>query len=446
MAVKFTADGQDYTRTLSLGVIPSVSVSCWWRIDTDRNTWSTPWFIDNGTGDNWGIQTANDGTTMGVVDGGTTLQNMGSAAVGSWYWTLLAVGGGSGTLYWSSLGSSVLNAVAITGGTTDVSAATLRLGESPWDTEFLVGSMTGFKFWAGVVLSAAEAAAERSQIQPMRAQSLAGYYPLLRPDPLDLSGNGRALSGGVGVTYTDGPPIPLQRIRVRPWLSVPAGGGAVSLTGKAAVADSAKATLTATRPLQGKAAASGSAKATALVARPLTAKAAAAVSVKASLTATRPLSGKAAAASSAKADLSIQGQTALAGAAAVANSARASLSINRSITGRAAVSGSTKATLGVQRSLVGSAAAASGSRGVLGAIRGLVGRAAASSGAIAIFRAVRALSGKAPSAASARAELYIGIPIVQRDITAGAATAESPLQSDSATTEGRITGGSVSVE
>lgn len=228
MAIQFTADGQDYTRTLTMGTIASLSVSCWWKITTDRNTWSSPWFVDNGTGDNIGIQTSNDGTTMGVVDGGTTLQNMGSATVGVWYWTLLSWNAGVGTLYWRSAASPTLTAVAITGGTPDVSAATMRIGESPWGTEYLIGAVSAFKLWTGVVASASDALAESQQVQPAKSNGLAAFYPFDRPDSLDLSGSGRSLAGS-GATYTDGPPIPAQRIVVRRWLGSGAAAGGADL-------------------------------------------------------------------------------------------------------------------------------------------------------------------------------------------------------------------------
>jgi hypothetical protein len=45
VAVRFSADGQDYTRTLSLGSLSQLSVAMWIKITTDRNDFSTFWSL-----------------------------------------------------------------------------------------------------------------------------------------------------------------------------------------------------------------------------------------------------------------------------------------------------------------------------------------------------------------------------------------------------------------
>jgi hypothetical protein len=42
---------------------------------------------------------------------------------------------------------------------------------------------------------------------PQRTANLRAWYPLLKPDQNDASGNGQTLSGGTGATLDDGPPI-----------------------------------------------------------------------------------------------------------------------------------------------------------------------------------------------------------------------------------------------
>lgn len=236
---RFSADGQDYTRALALGTQAALTVSMWFKLAVDRNDYSSIFFIDNGTSDNWGMQTGVDGTTMATVFDASTQQGMGSLTVGVWYYVCLATSGTTGTLYHKKAGDPALTVVAVTSVTASVNAATLRLGESPWGAEWFNGSENAAKVW-NRQLTRADAEQDSTQYAPQTTQNLIAYYPLTRPDPLDYSGNGRSLAGS-GATYEDGPPIPLQRIVVRPWLlTTPAGGGTVVL-GQATETDTATA-------------------------------------------------------------------------------------------------------------------------------------------------------------------------------------------------------------
>lgn len=239
MAVRYSADGQDHNRAIALGTQASLSFCCWFKQSVDRNDYSSLFFLDNGTGDNWGMQTGADGSTMATVFDASTQEGMGAITTGVWYWVMLATSGTTGFLYYKTIGSP-LTVVSVTSVTASVNAATLRIGESPWGAEWWNGCIAAPKLWLGQ-LGRSEAECESQQYAPTRTANLAGAWHQLRPDPLDYSGNGRSLAGGAGATYEDGPPIPLRRIVIRPHLLVTSGSGStpVSDADSATLAESA---------------------------------------------------------------------------------------------------------------------------------------------------------------------------------------------------------------
>lgn len=233
MAVRMDADGKDYTYSLALGTQAALTVAGWFKISVDRDTYSTIFFIDNGTSDNWGMQTAVDGTTMSGVFDASTQENMGSLTVGTWYFICLATNGTTGSIYHRTPSAAALTTVGVTSVTASVNAATLRLGESPWGGEWLNGCMASVRVW-NAQLTAAEALQESQQYTPSRFTNLVAWYPFVRTDTLDYSGNGRTLSGGTGTTVEDGPPIPWRLAAPRLLRTVSGGGGTtypVSLSG-----------------------------------------------------------------------------------------------------------------------------------------------------------------------------------------------------------------------
>jgi hypothetical protein len=241
MAVRFSADGQDYTRAIGLGAQTAFTVCCWVNV-VDRNDYSTIWSLDNGTGDMELLQTDADGTTLMFYPD----YNAGNVlALTPGVWTFIAIvgatTGNARTAYYRTASQGSLTTVTL-GSATSTNMATLRIGESAFGAEWWNGSIAAAKPWIGVTLTHAEIAAESCQYAPARTANLTAYYPMSRPDPMDYSGNGQSLGGGSGVGYSDGPPIPLQRIRVRQWLaSAPAGGG-IAEQGTATVGLSATAT------------------------------------------------------------------------------------------------------------------------------------------------------------------------------------------------------------
>lgn len=223
MAARTDADGEDYTRTLSLGAITALTVAGWFRLVVDRNNYSSPFFVDNGMGDNWGMQTGVDGTTMASVFDGTTQQGIGAMSVGTWYYLCLSTSGTSGNIFYRTAAQSALTTVAVTGVTANVTATTLRIGASPWGGEWWHGDFANVCMWSAA-LTVGEAYNESVRYVPYRYANLVGWYPFLRPETTDYSGNGRTLSGGAGATLIDGPPIPWYTAS-RPRLVLPASGG-----------------------------------------------------------------------------------------------------------------------------------------------------------------------------------------------------------------------------
>lgn len=227
MAVRISATGQDFTRSLALGSLTALTAAFWWKVSVDRNTYSSAFFVDNGQADNWGVQTGVDGTTANVIMDGNSTASV-AMTVGTWYFGCLALSGSTGTFYYKTAGATSLSTTAITG-VTATNAATLRLGESPWGAEWLNGCLASFKLWSAQ-LTQAEIELEAAQYLPNRLSSLVSWHPLVKTELIDYSGNARTLSGGTGTTTEDGPPIPWKL--ASPRIVTPAATG---ISGTAAV-------------------------------------------------------------------------------------------------------------------------------------------------------------------------------------------------------------------
>lgn len=224
MAVRFSADGQDYTRALALGSQANYTVCCWAKLSVDRNTWSTLWSLDNGTGDVDVVQTDQDGVTLELFSDNFNPQFF-AMTVGTWYFVGVSRTNATGTAYYRDATTNTLTTTDLTGGSPTTNMATLRIGESPFGTEWLNGCIAGFKFWTAA-LSAAEIAQEAMQYAPLRTANLVSFHPFVRTETTDYSGNARTLSGGSGSTTEDGPPIAWHATTSR--LIIPAAGAAAT--------------------------------------------------------------------------------------------------------------------------------------------------------------------------------------------------------------------------
>lgn len=250
---RISADGQEYTATWSLGTQAALTVCGWFQIVTDRNDYSTIFSIDNGTGDNWLMQTGVDGTTMNTVFDATTQQSMGAMTVGTWYFICLATNGTTGTIYYRTPATQTMSTVAVSGATASVSAVNFRIGESPWGAEWWNGRINAVRAWTAQ-LSAAEVGQESQQYVPKRLTNLVAFHPLVRPETTDYSGNARTLSGGSGATREDGPPIPWDVLSPQLFLPAPSSGTTAAAETASATASALDATSAVTVAAQDAAA------------------------------------------------------------------------------------------------------------------------------------------------------------------------------------------------
>ncbi|MET8866519.1 LamG-like jellyroll fold domain-containing protein [Nonomuraea sp. NPDC004580] len=211
MAVRFDADGESYTRTISLGTVTNWSFCCWVKLAVDRAAATVLAQIDNGSGSSRFRINAWNGTAVTFqTDSGGWFGNVGhTLSVGSW--SFVGVSGTSnpgqvrtaaraaGSTTWAGGQSSQTNVT--------FSANTLRIGDGQAASEWLNGSLAAVKVW-DQALTVDELRQESWAYLPVRTTGLRGWYPFLAPGTVDYSGGGWTLSGGSGAATDDGPPIP----------------------------------------------------------------------------------------------------------------------------------------------------------------------------------------------------------------------------------------------
>ncbi|MFI6886769.1 LamG-like jellyroll fold domain-containing protein [Streptosporangium canum] len=228
MAVRFSATGQHYSRSLALGAVSSFSVACWVKLAANRAATSVVWQIDNGSGVDYLRINAYNGTTLTYQSDewfaflGRTL------TVGTWCYIGLSVSSAGGvSLVTRDAASDTFNSGEPGDVASVFNAATLRIGASHATGEWINGSVAALKVWDGR-LSTSELENEFWSYLPQRTTNLRAWYPLTTPETPDFSGNGNTLTGGTGATVDDGPPISwggpgiVSSVRL-PQVVVPAG-------------------------------------------------------------------------------------------------------------------------------------------------------------------------------------------------------------------------------
>jgi hypothetical protein len=269
VAVRFDADTEEYTRALSLGVVTQFAIACWMKVSVDRNAISTVWCVDNGGGDYIRLCTTTDGTTLMVADDVGNLHTLASAGVNTWQYVGFSMNGANATVVMQAANAATPSAFTWANGSPSQNLATLEIGDGVFDTQFLNGCVAAFKIWTGVALTQAELEAEALQYLPQRTNGLAAWYPFLRAETADHSGNGRTLSGGTGTSTEDGPPIRWSAGRRRivaftgttqgefaaalPALTATASGDVVVSGQQSAVLPPLTGSLAATAAVQGQA-------------------------------------------------------------------------------------------------------------------------------------------------------------------------------------------------
>lgn len=235
MAVRFDADGEDYTRTANL---PSQTVFTWcfWVVlDVDRNTWSTALSQHIDTSNYTHIQTDEDGVTLTLFDSASTQIAIQALTVGTWYFVAVSRNGtGANTnIYRAAAGAASLSAQTGQTLNSNFTPTVLQVGESAFGSEWLNGRIAAVKIWSGVALTQAEIEAEWRQQCPVRFANLNSFYPFLAGGAVaaaqaDYSGIGGNLSGGTNSATADGPPVPWRLSKRRMYSAVAAGGGAIT--------------------------------------------------------------------------------------------------------------------------------------------------------------------------------------------------------------------------
>ncbi|MEQ4716098.1 LamG-like jellyroll fold domain-containing protein [Nonomuraea sp. B19D2] len=205
MAVRFSADGQDYTRTISLGAQTQFSFSLWLKISVDRDAFSTPLSLDASSSDNCTLQTGSDGLQLDLRSGGVMASRV--LTVGTWTFVGVSVNGANGTMVTRSVNDGSFTTATWTTGKASTTLANLRLGESSWGNEWLNGCLASVKIWTGATLTATELQAEYPYKDPLRTANLRAFYAFDFASTTDNSGNGWTLSGGVGTTSESGPSL-----------------------------------------------------------------------------------------------------------------------------------------------------------------------------------------------------------------------------------------------
>jgi len=213
MAVRFDADGEDYSQVTSFDN-SNCSGCAWVRIDVDRNAFSTLVDFSSSGVDAFGLQTDVDGVTWQIYSSSNGTSNLFAATVGTWYFIAFAKGPNNGetVAYWAAANAASLSTSGALNHNQATSISTLTYGESGFGGEWLNGTLAAVKIWAGVRLTQAEFERERFQYLPRRTQNLHAFYPFVNGGAVaaarqDFSGNGNNLSGGTSTATTDGPPI-----------------------------------------------------------------------------------------------------------------------------------------------------------------------------------------------------------------------------------------------
>jgi hypothetical protein len=211
VAVRISADGQEYTRALSLGVTSQFAFTCWLKPSVDRNSFSTPVNFDNNNSANSirGIQTGMDGVTLEPYHfNGPFTGTKATLVVGTWYYFAVNFNGTAANWRYRASTAASFTAASFTGASdSSITMTTLRLGDSAWGAEWFNGCLAAVKIWHGINLTDAEMDNECWRYVPQRTNGLVAWYPLVTPETVDYSGNAATLSGGTGATREDGPPV-----------------------------------------------------------------------------------------------------------------------------------------------------------------------------------------------------------------------------------------------
>ncbi|WP_188188032.1 LamG-like jellyroll fold domain-containing protein [Nonomuraea sp. SYSU D8015] len=210
MAVRFDADGESYTRSTGLGTVTNWSVACWAKLAVDRAATTVVWQIDDGAGATYLRVNAWNGTALTFQTSGNSWFGLAGHTLVIDEWTFIGLSStanpGQARVRIRTASSSTFVGGSPTQANVTISAATLRIGDGQGASEWLNGSIAAVKAW-DAALTMDELELESWQYLPQRTANLRAWYPFVRVEGTDLSGNSQTLSGGTGAALDDGPPI-----------------------------------------------------------------------------------------------------------------------------------------------------------------------------------------------------------------------------------------------
>lgn len=126
--------------------------------------------------------------------------------VGTWYRTAIVVRGTNCWWYRSAAGERLTESTVTDISSPDFGTPLWMISYDSFPAEWWLGDVANVKLF-GAALTRAEVEAELAQAEPARRRDLLNWHPFIGGTE-DYSGHRRALSGGVGAAYVDGPPIP----------------------------------------------------------------------------------------------------------------------------------------------------------------------------------------------------------------------------------------------
>jgi hypothetical protein len=210
MAVRTSASTQNHYATLLLGSQTKASMTCWVKITTDTNTNTCAWLLTNTAGTSYiALMTNTDGTTMLAWDSGSATITGPNMTVGTWYFFGFSWNASALILTYQTLGASAFTTTSNSLGGASHTFDKLTISNSVEGNAggaFLNGCIAAVKGWVGTTLTEAQLQSEAWSYAP-KNPSPTFWYPFLKPEMTDYSGNGRTLSGGSGATTEDGPGI-----------------------------------------------------------------------------------------------------------------------------------------------------------------------------------------------------------------------------------------------
>lgn len=209
MGAQFDAASDRVSRTSAPNPASGITFTAWFRIDVDRDDFSTLMRLhaSGGGSTTLTIGTGSGGVVMQVFSAGGTVTSA-PAVVGDWYRVAYTITGTSVALYLADeTGATAVFTGTVTPGATPdgLTIGGRSVGDSD---EPFAGTLGHARLWTGTVSTQADIEAEWASATPVRTSGLWADWPL-DEDLLDASGNGRHLTAGTtAVTFVEGPPLP----------------------------------------------------------------------------------------------------------------------------------------------------------------------------------------------------------------------------------------------